>query len=240
MTSDHEPLRSAAPEGLPVAPALTPAIDQLRLPRARPDEGRQILHLSALSALVAVAAALAAELLLALINGITNLAFYGRLSLAHGSPAGNTLGLGVVLVPVLGGLIVGVMARFGSPAIRGHGIPEAMERILRNESRIAPRLTLLKPLSSAVAIGTGGPFGAEGPIIATGGALGSLAGAAARGDRRRAQGAARGRRRGGHGGDLRQPGRRRAARDRAAALRVPARGRWCPSRSQARRRRRSG
>jgi chloride channel protein, CIC family len=176
MSPDHETLRSAGNDALPVAPSLTPTLDQLRLPRPRPDEGRQILRLSLLSGLVAVAAAASAELLLGLINGITNLAFYGRLSLAAQSPAGHHLGAGVVLVPVIGGLVVGIMARFGSPAIRGHGIPEAMERILKNESRIAPRLTLLKPVSSAVAIGTGGPFGAEGPIIATGGALGSLLG----------------------------------------------------------------
>ncbi|HET8711764.1 MAG TPA: chloride channel protein, partial [Spongiibacteraceae bacterium] len=91
-------------------------------------------------------------------------------------PADNHLGLWVVVVPVLGGLIVGVMARWGSRAIRGHGIPEAMEQVLLNESRIPARITWLKPVSSAIAIGTGGPFGAEGPIIATGGALGSLVG----------------------------------------------------------------
>jgi H+/Cl- antiporter ClcA/CBS domain-containing protein len=176
MAPDHETLRSADDDALPVAPSLTPTLEQLRLPRPRPDEGRQILRLSLLSGPVAIAAAASAELLLGLINGITNLAFYGRLSLASQSPAGHHLGPVVVLVPVIGGLVVGVMARFGSPAIRGHGIPEAMERILKNESRIAPRLTLLKPVSSAVAIGTGGPFGAEGPIIATGGALGSLLG----------------------------------------------------------------
>ncbi|MGZ6098384.1 MAG: chloride channel protein, partial [Myxococcaceae bacterium] len=84
------------------------------------------------------------------------------------------LGLAVILVPPIGGLIVGIMARYGSQAIRGHGIPEAMEQILGNDSRIPVRLTFLKPLSAAVAIGTGGPFGAEGPIIATGGALGSV------------------------------------------------------------------
>src|SRR5204863_7604428 len=79
-------------------------------------------------------------------------------------------------VPIVGGVIVGIMARYGSKAIRGHGIPEAMEQVLLNESRIPPRMTFLKPLSAAIAIGTGGPFGAEGPIIATGGALGSLIG----------------------------------------------------------------
>ncbi|HEX2678666.1 MAG TPA: chloride channel protein, partial [Polyangiales bacterium] len=97
-------------------------------------------------------------------------------SLAPVSPAHNTLGAGVLFVPIAGGLVVGLMARYGSKAIRGHGIPEAMEQVLTNESRIPARMTFLKPLSAAIAIGTGGPFGAEGPIIATGGALGSLAG----------------------------------------------------------------
>src|SRR5581483_11283905 len=92
------------------------------------------------------------------------------------SPAGNHLGWWVVAVPVVGGIIVGFMARYGSKAIRGHGIPETMEQVLLNQSRIPPRITILKPLSAAVSIGTGGPFGAEGPIIATGGALGSLIG----------------------------------------------------------------
>src|SRR5213076_625318 len=86
------------------------------------------------------------------------------------------LGLWVIAIPVIGGIIVGLMARFGSKAIRGHGIPEAMEQVISNKSRIPPRMTFLKPLSAAVAIGSGGPFGAEGPIIATGGALGSLLG----------------------------------------------------------------
>ena len=91
-------------------------------------------------------------------------------------PAGNALGMWVIFVPIVGGLIVGFMARYGSKAIRGHGIPEAMEQVLVNDSRIPARLTFLKPVSAAISIGTGGPFGAEGPIIATGGALGSLVG----------------------------------------------------------------
>lgn len=119
---------------------------------------------------------LAAWLLVHLIDIITNLAFYQRFSLAPVSPADNRLGLAVIAVPVIGGLIIGVMARYGSKAIRGHGIPEAMEQILLNRSRIPARITVLKPVSAAVSIGTGGPFGAEGPIIATGGALGSLIG----------------------------------------------------------------
>lgn len=123
----------------------------------------------------AVVAGVAAWLT-ALIGLVTNLAFHGRWDTSLASPAGHHLGAWVIVVPVLGGLIVGGMARWGSRAIRGHGIPEAMEQILVNESRIPPRMTWLKPVSSAVAIGTGGPFGAEGPIIATGGALGSLVG----------------------------------------------------------------
>ncbi len=117
-----------------------------------------------------------AVLLTHLIDFFTNLFFFGKLSLTPASPAANQLGPWVVFIPAVGGLIVGVMARFGSKAIRGHGIPEAMEQILENKSRIPARMTWLKPLSAAVSIGTGGPFGAEGPIIATGGAGGSLLG----------------------------------------------------------------
>ena len=112
--------------------------------------------------------------LLSLIDGFTNLFFYHQLSLVARSPADHTLGWWVVLVPVVGGLVIGLMARFGSEKIRGHGIPEAMEAILIGKSRMEPRVALLKPLSSAISIGSGGPFGAEGPIIMTGGAVGSL------------------------------------------------------------------
>lgn len=137
---------------------------------------RRALWMSAMAILVACVAALVAQLLTALIGLVTNAAYYGRFSTAFVSPSENSLGWFAVVVPVVGGLVVGMMARFGSKAIRGHGIPEAMEQVLTNQSRIAPRLTILKPLASAIAIGTGGPFGAEGPIIATGGALGSLLG----------------------------------------------------------------
>jgi H+/Cl- antiporter ClcA len=102
--------------------------------------------------------------------------FFGTASLHEASPGHNQLGPWVIAIPVAGGLIVGLMARFGSGAIRGHGIPEAMEKILVAESKIPPLITVLKPISSAISIGTGGPFGAEGPIIATGGALGSFCG----------------------------------------------------------------
>lgn len=126
--------------------------------------------------LLGVLAAVAAQCLTHLIALITNAAFFQRYSWESVSPAANQLGWWVVIPPLVGAFVIGLMARFGSPAIRGHGIPEAMEQILTNESRIAPRLTWLKPLSAAISIGTGGPFGSEGPIIATGGALGSLVG----------------------------------------------------------------
>ena len=166
------------PESLPVAPSLEPALAGAGVVAEPPDSRSRILVVSALALMAAFAAAAAAEALVALIAFVTNLFFHQRLSLHDASPAGHSLGIGVVVVPVIGGLVVGAMARFGSAAIRGHGIPEAMERILHGESRISPRVTLLKPVSAAIAIGTGGPFGAEGPIIATGGALGSLLGQA--------------------------------------------------------------
>ncbi|HEV2700202.1 MAG TPA: chloride channel protein, partial [Steroidobacteraceae bacterium] len=123
---------------------------------------------------VGTAGAAAAWALLRLINLATNLAYHGHFSVAAASIAGNNRGGWVVLIPVIGCLIIGVMARYGSEKIRGHGIPEAMEAILIGRSRIRPKVAILKPLSSAISIGTGGPFGAEGPIIMTGGAFGSL------------------------------------------------------------------
>lgn len=136
----------------------------------------RVVTISALSVLIAAGVSLIAKLLVYLINIATNIFFYGHLSLDGNSPANNSLGLWVILIPAAGGVMVGLMALYGSKAIRGHGIPEAMEQILTNQSRIKPAVTYLKPVSSAIAIGTGGPFGAEGPIIATGGALGSMIG----------------------------------------------------------------
>src|SRR5690606_39059400 len=107
---------------------------------------------------------------------ITNIVFFHRVSLEMVSPASADLGPWMVAVPVAGAVIIGLMARYGSPAIRGHGIPEVMEKVLYGQSRIPARLMFLKPVSAAIAIGTGGPFGAEGPIIATGGAFGSVVG----------------------------------------------------------------
>jgi chloride channel protein, CIC family len=137
---------------------------------------RSVLGLAAAAVLVGAAVALLALALLDLIGLITHLAYTGTLNTSLASPDIHVLGVWSVLVPVVGGLIVGVMALVGSERIRGHGIPEAMETILLRGSRMEPRLAVLKPISSAVSIGTGGPFGAEGPIIVTGGALGSIVG----------------------------------------------------------------
>jgi CIC family chloride channel protein len=135
---------------------------------------RRLLLLGAMAPVVGTAGAAAAWALLRLINLATNLAYHGHFSSAQASIAGNHLGPWAVLMPVAGCLIIGVMARYGSEKIRGHGIPEAMEAILIGRSRIQPKVAILKPLSSAISIGSGGPFGAEGPIIMTGGAFGSL------------------------------------------------------------------
>jgi len=132
--------------------------------------------ISALAAGVGLLAGIVAFLLYRLIGLFTNIVFFHRFSTDFTSARLNHLGLWVIVVPVIGGLIVGVMAKFGSSKIKGHGIPEAMEAVLTNRSRIQPRVAILKPISAAIAIGTGGPFGAEGPIIQTGGALGSLIG----------------------------------------------------------------
>jgi H+/Cl- antiporter ClcA/CBS domain-containing protein len=164
---------------LPVSPGL--AAEEALLPElatppdVAPVDQRTTLVVL-LAVLVAVGAGVVAQILTALIALITNISFYQRLSLAPSSPAAAHVGAWVLVIPVVGALIIGVMARYGSAAIRGHGIPEVMERVLYGESRIPARVMVLKPLSAAIAIGTGGPFGAEGPIIATGGALGSLVG----------------------------------------------------------------
>ena len=136
--------------------------------------GPRLLVLSIMALVVGVISALVAVALVWLIGTFTNLAYFQRFSSSLVSPADNRLGYWAVLVPMVGGLIVGLLARFGSDRIRGHGIPEAMEAILIGRSRMSAKVAVLKPLASAIAIGTGGPFGAEGPIIATGGAFGSL------------------------------------------------------------------
>ncbi len=151
-------------------------MDKRELPLRPHAADRRVVVISALAIAVGISGGFIAQALTRLIGFVTNVAFYHRVSSAFVSPADHRLGASVVLVPIVGGIIVGIMARFGSKAIRGHGIPEAMEQVLTNRSRIPARLTILKPLSAAISIGTGGPFGAEGPIIATGGALGSVVG----------------------------------------------------------------
>ena len=169
---------SATTDGLTISPGLDSTLERAQTPSQYSPIDRRVLQVCGVALVVGVAAALVAQALVMLIAFTTNLAFYGRLSLEESTPADAVpaLGLWVVLIPVAGALIVGMMARYGSKAIRGHGIPEAMEQILTNQSRIPARITFLKPVSAAIAIGTGGPFGAEGPIIATGSALGSLFG----------------------------------------------------------------
>jgi CIC family chloride channel protein len=137
---------------------------------------RRLGMVSLMGIAVGAVGALVARGLVWLIDGVTNLAYYGRFSTQDAVPIGGTGALWAVLVPIAGGLVVGLMARYGSEKIRGHGIPEALEAILIGRSRLSFRVAVLKPLASAIAIGTGLPFGAEGPIIMTGGAFGSLFG----------------------------------------------------------------
>ena len=134
----------------------------------------RLLRIATLAAVIGAASTVAARVLLDLIRFFTNLFFFQSFSLADRSPAGHTMGAWVIAVPVLGGLVIGLIARYGSEKIRGHGIPEAIEAILFGRSKMSPKVAVLKPLSSGIAIGSGGPFGAEGPIIMTGGAIGSL------------------------------------------------------------------
>src|SRR6266536_2282092 len=138
--------------------------------------GFRIVTVSFLSALVGLIAGCIAFLLYKLIGLFSNIAFYGHFSFNFSSPRFHHLGPWAILIPVIGGVVVGIMAKYGSSKIKGHGIPEAMEAVLENRSRIQPRVAILKPISAAIAIGTGGPFGAEGPIIQPGGAVGSLVG----------------------------------------------------------------
>jgi H+/Cl- antiporter ClcA/CBS domain-containing protein len=160
---------------------ITLGVDGVNPPGLRRDAvNGEVRFRTALVALLAAGigflAGIVAFLLYNLIGLFTNIFFFHRVSFTFSSARNNHLGLWVIFIPVIGGVIVGIMARYGSDKIRGHGIPEAMEAVLVNRSRIEPKVAILKPISAAIAIGTGGPFGAEGPIIQTGGALGSLVG----------------------------------------------------------------
>lgn len=152
------------------------SVDYRHAPGLRRSSNFRLLVLIVLSAVVGVVAGVVAWGLYALIGLLTNLVFFQRFGLDLPPLLDHRLGWWILVVPALGGLAVGLMARYGSPKIRGHGIPEAMEAVLTQRSRIQPRVAILKPISAAIAIGTGGPFGAEGPIIQTGGALGSVLG----------------------------------------------------------------
>ncbi|TXN60828.1 chloride channel protein [Methylobacterium sp. WL6] len=151
----------------PAAPAGRRALGDFRT-------DRRLVRLCAMAVIIGLGSTVAAWALLALIAVVTNLVWFGRVDTTATSLARATPSLWMVCVPPLGGLVIGLMARFGSEKIRGHGIPEAIEAILIGGSRMSPKVAVLKPVSSAISIGTGGPFGAEGPIIMTGGAIGSL------------------------------------------------------------------
>jgi H+/Cl- antiporter ClcA len=133
-----------------------------------------LAFLSLIAAVIGLMGGFIAWILLRLIALITHLAYEGRVGWSLVAPNTHHLGLWSVAVPVIGGLIVGLLARYGTDKIRGHGIPEAIQAILEENSQMHPRVALIKPIASAITIGTGGPFGAEGPIIMTGGAVGSL------------------------------------------------------------------
>ena len=218
----HAAERDESATSLQVAPSLAPALAAADIAPQRVLVDGRVVAISGLAVAVAIAAGFVAQLLTALIGIFTNLAFYGRLSTAFVSPAANRLGPFVIAVPVVGGFIVGLMARYGSQAIRGHGIPEAMEQVLDQQE---PHPRAHDVPQAAV----GGDRDRHGRSVRRRGAdhrdrrRARFARRPARADeRQRAEDPARGRRRSRHGGDLRQSGLGGAARDRAAALRVPA------------------
>lgn len=176
---ENELEKASTTEGLPISPSMGPSLALAKMPTHTTPVDPRTVYLSAVAVVIGLAAGYAAILLIKLIFFITNLAFFHilsfRLATEHGAPD-NHLGAWVIAVPVIGGLIIGLLLKYGSRALAGHGIPEAMEVVLVNQSRIPPKMTFMKPLSAAISIGTGAPYGPEGPIIATGGAVGSLVG----------------------------------------------------------------
>lgn len=162
--------------GIPISISLNPLLEAEKIEPQKEKHKTRLLLISSFALMIAIIVSFIAKFLVLLIDLFTNISFYGTFSTEPHRPSENTLGIFVIIIPVIGGIIVGFMALYGSKAIRGHGIPEAMEQVLTNESKIKPAITYLKPISAAISIGTGGPFGAEGPIIATGGALGSTLG----------------------------------------------------------------
>ena len=179
---DHEVEKASTTDGLPVSPSFGPTLIAADVPQQSTPIDVRVLYLSVLSVIVGVLAALMAQVLIRFIAILTNILLFHHFTRA-GMVAGinhplikGQYGPWVILVPIIGALIIGFLIRYGSRAVAGHGIPEAMEQVLVNQSKIPPKLTFLKPFSAAISIGTGAPYGAEGPIIATGGALGSLIG----------------------------------------------------------------
>ncbi|MCL4538589.1 MAG: chloride channel protein, partial [Bacteroidetes bacterium] len=140
------------------------------------ESGARLLYISILAAIIGVGTGLIMYVLYHLIALITNLVFYHRVSFLFVSEVGTQIGLLAILMPVIGGVLVGLMSKYGTNQIQGHGLPEALEAVVSNKSRIPGKVAIWKPLSAAIVIGTGGPFGAEGPIIQTGGAVGSFIG----------------------------------------------------------------
>ena len=163
-------------EGIPISVSIGPALEAEKMQKVQGVNLKRLAYICSLAILNALLVGIIAKVMVSLISWVTAISFYGTILPGEVSPTGNHLGVWVIFIPVIGGVIVGIMARYGSRAIRGHGIPEAMEQVLTNQSKIPPIVTFLKPLSAAISIGTGGPFGAEGPIIAAGGAFGSLIG----------------------------------------------------------------
>jgi chloride channel protein, CIC family len=176
VTTPSRKMKKDFNNGIPISMSLKPTLEAENIQSPLVTNKKRLLKISALAVLIAMAISFIAKVLVYLIDLFTNISFFGNFSFDHSSPANHQVGVFVIIIPVIGGLIVGLMALYGSKAIRGHGIPEAMEQILINQSKIKPAITYLKPLSAAISIGTGGPFGAEGPIIATGGAFGSTIG----------------------------------------------------------------
>ena len=166
----NTPTRDNAFEGKPQGQPKTPSDE----PPQR--AGYRLALVSTLAAGIGALVGFIAYALYSLIGLFTNLAFYHEWSFHFRSPRDSPLGWWMILIPVVGGVLIGLLAKYGSEKIRGHGIPEAMEAVLTSRSRIEAKVAFLKPLSAAIGIGTGGPFGAEGPIIQTGGAFGSLVG----------------------------------------------------------------
>jgi H+/Cl- antiporter ClcA/CBS domain-containing protein len=167
---------STTRKGLPVSPSLGPTLEAAQVPARARMVDKRVIYLSVLAIITGILASLMAEVLIWFIRFITKHSFPGLFPDKGINYVITSVPWWVIFVPAIGGIVIGLIARFGSRAIAGHGIPETMEQVLTNQSRIAPKLTFLKPFSAAISIGTGAPYGAEGPIIASGGAMGSLLG----------------------------------------------------------------